>query len=307
MNEKDSVRREVLMQQLNQDILTEREILFRDFRNKPFDFNNKDDLELFTYLYYEKWLCVTDIRIIVDKSRRYFDKYISKLNLTPHKRKVKIERDELYDYYVIQNHTHEETRSKYGISKSVLIRILKDYGIKKPQLLCETNKSKTFMEHYGVNRYSKTKEFKDYITSNSEQIQSRVYNTKKKNHTFKTSKPEDDFYFYLCDKYGVDDVIRQYNKDSRYPFNCDFYIKSKDLFIELNLTWTHGGMPFDENDEECIRKLIIWKEKSKTSSYYKNAIDVWTRLDAKKINMASQNGLNYVLFYNKRELYDGRV
>lgn len=307
MNEKDCAKRTFLIQQLDQNVLIEEMILFRDFNIEPFDFNNETDLELFNYLYYEKWLCVTDIRIIVGKSRRYFDKYVSKLNLMPHRRKVKIERDELYDYYVVQNHTHEETRNKYGVSKAVLIRVLKDYGIKKPQSLCETNKSKTFMERYGVSRYSKTKEFKDYITSNSNEIQSKVYNTKKKNHTFKTSKPEDDFYYYLCDKYGVNDVIRQYNKDSRYPFNCDFYVKSSDLFVELNLTWTHGSMPFDETNEKCIKKLIEWEERAKTSSYYKNAIEVWTRLDVRKINMAIENNLNYVLFYDKKELYDGRV
>ena len=33
------------------------------------------------------------------------------------------------------------------------------------------------------------------------------------------------------------------NKYDRYPFACDFYISSLDLFIECNYHWTHGGKP----------------------------------------------------------------
>lgn len=68
----------------------------------------------------------------------------------------------------------------------------------------------------------------------------------------------------LEDLYGANNVIPQY-QDERYrnpktgrKFNCDFYIPSEDLFIELNYHWTHGKHPFnidDVNDYDLLTKL----------------------------------------------------
>ena len=109
---------------------------------------------------------------------------------------------------------------------------------------------------------------------------------------------------YLINKYGEDDVKAQYNADSRYPFECDFYIKSLDLFIELNLHWSHGNHPFNCESEEDVKKLKIWREKAKTSDFYKNAIETWTVRDVRKIQMAQKNNLNYKVYYTEDELYN---
>ena len=59
--------------------------------------------------------------------------------------------------------------------------------------------------------------------------------------------------FFLKERYP--DVITQY-KDDRYPFACDFYIPSLDLFIECNYHWTHGGKPYEgtEDDKQIVEK-----------------------------------------------------
>ena len=123
--------------------------------------------------------------------------------------------------------------------------------------------------------------------------------TLRKNNSFNTSKEEIDFYNYLKSIYGEEDIETQYNKDPRYPFCCDFYIKSKDLFIELNLHFTHGEKPFDLNDEWCLKELNKWKEKAKISKAYQVAIDVWTKRDPLKLKKAKDNNLNYITIYNK--------
>ena len=123
--------------------------------------------------------------------------------------------------------------------------------------------------------------------------------TKLKNNSFNTSSPEDKYYNYLCEKYGTEDVVRQY-----YPFACDFYIKSLDLFIALNLTWTHGGKLFDSNNSSDLEKLAVWKEKAKTSKYYQQAIYTWTDLDIRKMNTALENKLNYRVYYSEEEMYE---
>ena len=81
-----------------------------------------------------------------------------------------------------------------------------------------------------------------------------MYATKRKNGTFNSSKPEDMSYVLLCEVFGKDDIERQH-KDDRYPFLCDFYVKSKDLYIECNYHWTHGKHWFDEKCEDDLKML----------------------------------------------------
>lgn len=124
----------------------------------------------------------------------------------------------------------------------------------------------------------------------------RVNDVMRVNNSFNRSIPEDRYYEELVKKYGEDDVVRWYS-DERYPFVCDFYIPSEDLFIELNRHWTHGGHPFDELNVDDISKLEIWEELAKSSKYYKNAIYVWTELDVKKSKTAKDKNLNYKVIY----------
>ena len=139
--------------------------------------------------------------------------------------------------------------------------------------------------------------------SRKKEILAKAYKTKKLNKSFNTSTPEDIYYKKLSDRYGIDNVLRQY-KDDRYPFACDFYIKTLDLFIELNFSWTHGGHKFNEANAADIAKLSAWKEKATTSKYYEKAIDTWVRLDIKKFETAKKNNLNYKVYYTEQEAYD---
>lgn len=125
----------------------------------------------------------------------------------------------------------------------------------------------------------------------------KCYNTRKKHNTFNTSSIENTIYNELCEKYGVENVKRQYRDKTRYPYRCDFYVITADLFIEVNNHWTHGGRPFDASDIDCIKQLEIWKEKAKTSEFYRVAINTWTVRDVEKQNCAKQHNLNYKVIY----------
>lgn len=50
--------------------------------------------------------------------------------------------------------------------------------------------------------------------------------------------------------------------------------------------------------KDDINILNIWKEKSKTSDYYKTAINVWTNTDVIKRNTAKKNNLNYLEIFS---------
>lgn len=151
---------------------------------------------------------------------------------------------------------------------------------------------KTNLERYGVRRYAQTPEFleKNYIT-------------KKRNKSFNSSKPEDSLFAELCQIFGNSNILRQY-KDKRYPFACDFYIPPIDMFIELNLFWTHGGHPFNAESADDLATLALWASKSTDKNMYKGAVKVWTKTDPEKQNIAKINNLNYIMLYSKQEVDD---
>lgn len=132
-------------------------------------------------------------------------------------------------------------------------------------------------------------------------VQDKIYRTKKKNHTVNSSKSEIIMYHLLMHKFGENDVVHQYRCD-RYSFQCDFYVKSLDLFIELNAHWSHGTHWFGSNNND-ENTLSVWKDKAKASHYYRAAIETWTVRDVKKRQMAIDNHLNYVVFW-KNDLSD---
>jgi hypothetical protein len=156
----------------------------------------------------------------------------------------------------------------------------------------EKNKQ-TCLNKYGVDNIRKSNEYKSYIKSILSEINNKKYLTHRRNNSFNISKSETKTYNLLKEKYP--DIIRNY-KSKLYPFNCDFYIPSLDLYIECNYHWTHGGHQYNENNLEDKNKVTEWKNKN--TKYYNNAIETWTIRDINKMNIAKENKLNYMIFWN---------
>ena len=123
----------------------------------------------------------------------------------------------------------------------------------------------TNLQKYGVDNIFKSTKFKIFYKEHKNDILDKGFETKRKNGTFNKSKPEDQSYIILKEKFP--DVIRQYKDKERYPFNCDFYIPCLDLFIECNYHWTHGSHPYDGNNISDINQATKWKF---SDSKYKN-------------------------------------
>jgi hypothetical protein len=104
--------------------------------------------------------------------------------------------------------------------------------------------------------------------------------------------------------FGEDNVKYNYFDKDRYPFKCDFYIPSEDLFIELHAGWEHQGHPFDNSNLEDISILEEIKSKQNKSEYYSNVIYQWTELDVRKLNTFKENNLNYIIGYSVGEIYE---
>lgn len=211
----------------------------------------------------------------------------------------------------------ENPRQNAEINEKIKDTCLKKYGVAYAIMSVETRKKaiKTFIAKYGVKNpmqditirnKSRQTNLTRYGSENpmgSLDIQQKCLDSKRENGTFNTSKPEETLYDVLCNVFGENDIIRQYSSDL-YPFACDFYIKSKDLYIELNASWTHGGHFY--NAEQDVAIIENWQSKATTSVYYKNALTVWTIRDAEKREAAKNNNLNYITFWDN-ELRDAEL
>ena len=161
--------------------------------------------------------------------------------------------------------------------------------------LCMQKLRNTCLQKYGVDHYTKTDEYKKWNSMHMSlpEIQDKINNTKKKHKSFNTSNIEQ-----LLKEYFVNENIQymyQY-KSEKYPFNCDFYLPKYELFIEIQGMWTHGKHPFDENNMDDINLKNKWLQKN--NDFYNDAINVWTKTDVYKRNIAIQNKLNYLEIFS---------
>ena len=214
-------------------------------------------------------------------------------------------------------HISQEVREKYtetclqhfGVTNAFLISdVIESSKTKRVQTCierycCENpaqfeaikNKQKeTCLEKYGKENYMQTDLYKDKYKDHEfvKSLNQKRHKTLKKNNTFNTSKIEKQLQLYL-DGLGVN-YEHQYTSD-QYPFNCDFYFPDKDLYVEIQGTWTHGPHPFTGSEEDMS---LLEKWNSKNTKYYKKAIETWTIRDVKKRETAKKNNLNYLEIFS---------
>lgn len=226
----------------------------------------------------------------------------------------------------IQQHVRESLYKKYGaydvmhiphILQKIKDTNLKKFGVEFPlqQLKKENSEiyqkiSQTCINKFGVDSPLKNKEVREKIKQTNIQKYG-VDNPLKNKEIWKKSqdnrqissksKLENNFLNYLKLKYESDDIITQY-KSKEYPYYCDFYIKSINLYIEIQGHWTHNDHPFDINNLNDQLIMDIWRTKSLSDKYYKNALNTWTIKDVEKRNTAIQNNLNYLEIFGKTDL-----
>lgn len=238
----------------------------------------------------------------------------------------------------IERYGTDKPMSSDIVKKRQQETFLRKYGVKcsLQNEEVKAKKIKTIKEKYGVENVSQNEEIKDKIRIGLENTYMKMYNcksnlclpetwekikktnklrygvehvsqnkevfekmieSKRKNNTFNTSKPEQELYNILILNYA--DIIKQY-KSKCYPYYCDFYIPSLNLYIELNNHWTHGKHPYDENNEDDIKLVEYWK--SKNTKFYNIAINTWIVRDIAKREIAKKNKLNYLEIYSTKNL-----
>lgn len=208
---------------------------------------------------------------------------------------------------LVKNKMKSTFLRKYGVDNCQKCKSISDKTVK--------TRHKNNLEKYGVTEVAMTQRIKNKISNSTrnymlgrtqeekDKFYHKIREIKRERGTLSTSKPEEDFYNWLLTLFEESDIYRNYSNDSRYPFMCDFYIKSQDMFIELNLYWMHGFHWFDENNAKDVFKLNAWKEKAKQGhKQYKVAVKVWSYSDLTKHAVAEKNNLNYIVLWNNEDI-----
>lgn len=227
------------------------------------------------------------------------------------------------DYY--DSHFCKECLEHFKMSWEELNILIEKFNLESPKehrkRLDHKIYTDEFRQHHsevlkGKNTWSKgshpkesSKEKQKETFRNRTEEQKRLskekeYLTRKKNGTlgFHKTRDEKKLEEILISLFGEDNVRYNYFDVDRYPFKCDFYIPSEDLFIELHAGWEHQEHAFNaDNDTD---KLILenLKTKREKSEYYENVIYQWTNLDVRKLNTFINNGLNYIIGYSVGEV-----
>lgn len=204
-----------------------------------------------------------------------------------------------------QEKIKKTTLEHYGVEASFQANEVKDkikktcqekYGVDYANQaeVVKTKIVKTTLDRYGVRCQYQRSDLRAKLADTA--VIAKKYETKRKNGTFNTSKPEDRCYELLQSIFP--NAIHHYTSDV-YPFECDMYIPELDLYIECNFFWTHGGHFFDINNQADIDKLNEWK--SKGTKFFDIAIKVWSYYDVQKLETAQKNDLNYLVCWSEEE------
>lgn len=129
-------------------------------------------------------------------------------------------------------------------------------------------------------------------------IREKGYLTMKQNGNFVTSKLEQCLMNYM-NKNNI--IYKREFKSELYPFKCDFYLVNYDLYIEIQGHWHHGYndktkeyVKYGKDIQKTYELMNLWKQKAIYSQSYKDAIEVWSKRDVIKREIAQKNNLNYL-------------
>ena len=167
---------------------------------------------------------------------------------------------------------------------------------------CKEKLKRKIFNEYGVECFFKSQGFKELVADEIFQRKRKLkeHATKKRNHSFNTSRVEDQAFEML--RFIFPKLQRQHFS-SEYPFHCDFYDPCQpNVRYEFQGSWTHGKHAFDEKDLED--QLQLMKMLAKGTKYYLNAIQIWITRDPYKREVAKKNGVQLVEFWSLDEVRD---
>ena len=166
---------------------------------------------------------------------------------------IKVDRDEIYKYYIEENHTREECLEHFNVSLSVFKRWLTTYGIKKDMKARQQNIEKhfnasspfmvneikdkvrsTLIEKYGVDNIFSTEEFKEKAAKTKlDKYRSETYNNREKAKETNLSR------------YGVDNIFKDTERMKQSyidSFGADNPMRNKEIAMKSSSKHNYDGI-----------------------------------------------------------------
>lgn len=173
----------------------------------------------------------------------------------------------------IKQKAQETNQSKFGCKFALSNKEVREKGMQ------------TILSKYGVDNVAKSKE-----------VQDKIFKTYKQNSSFRTSYPEKVLHSILKEIFPTINYQVRGAKDT-YPFNCDFFLKDFDLWIEYHGSMFHNGHPFTDSEEDKHTLELIKSKDDGNHLRYEEQIKTWTIRDPKKLEVAKQNHINLLVLY----------
>ena len=260
----------------------------------------------------------------------------------PYKEYEYLPKDDLYYLYITcRLSTTILAKELFHIKSTVLSHQLQYYNINKTKTQIQNDRRYTNTLKYGVENVMQLQKFKEqmYKTNylkygckssiqNHQVLQKRNHNNlikygvenvmqvkdiqKKKNMTefqrygYNTivhnsiSQEEQRCFQQLQLKFP--DAIQQYYDEKRYPFYCDMYIPSLDLFIEYQgFGGGHNNRPYQGTEEDKKELQEHQLKAMNGNSMSLRIINVWFNNDIRKRQIAKNNDIRLLEFFSECE------
>lgn len=169
------------------------------------------------------------------------------------------------------------------------------YSVTNP-MKCEPIKKKVAESYKKVGKY-KAMMTKEENRTTPKDVAWKGYETKKKNGSYKVSKPEQYILQRLRSLLGSQ-VIHLYRGHPDYPWEADFYDPRTGTIYEYQGYFTHDKEPYDPENKEhrkLVRKLKANIETDRWAS--KLHLEIWTQKDPLKRSTAKENNIPFVEWF----------
>lgn len=138
----------------------------------------------------------------------------------------------------MQVEEHKKLRRKNNVEKYGVENVIQIAAVK-------TKRIETFMKRYGVKSALAIPEV--YARVNWQEAVRKNHESMKRNNSYRKSKAEDRMHELLVELFGVNDIERQHKPiGTNWPI--DFYVKSIDVWIQVDGVYWHGlDRPLEEH------------------------------------------------------------
>ena len=140
------------------------------------------------------------------------------------------------------------------------------------------------------------------LDENTELDEEKVYD---KDSGYNVSEDELVIFDRLKEKYPnikmsyTDD--RFVNPDTHRHFQLDFYDPDSDTGFNYNKHGKHGRRMYNPDDPNCQKDVKWLQSKSEPGNFYEKILHTWRDLDPLKREVAKQNGLKFIEWFNMDE------